>query len=172
MVRPRACECVLLFEPDEAMREILIAELRAAVPVPIEACSENVVTRRGLVVALPTRAARLPAGVCGLALKLRSIDAELGQPARAPEGFLISIVSRSGEILESARAILIAVGVAPDAIQQVDAGESGWQARLGLSGLIVADVVSAADLPGTCPVRVFRVIADSSLEELKRLCGV
>jgi hypothetical protein len=33
----------------------------------------------------------------------------------------------------------------------------------------VADVVTARDLPSSCSAKVFRVIADSSIEELKQL---
>jgi DNA-binding transcriptional regulator YhcF (GntR family) len=166
LVRRRAYKRVMVFEPDPAMREILMAELREALPVPVDVFESG---GDALAVALTTRAAKLPH--CH-PLRLRSIDEALGRPEHAPPGFLISIVSRSHEILESARAILIAVGVQPDAIQQVDAGVEGWSERLSLSRLIVTDIVTAQRLPPGCPVRVFRVIADSSIEELKQLCAV
>ena len=37
-----------------------------------------------------------------------------------------------------------------------------------LSAMIIADVVTARKLPPNCPVRIFSVIADSSLDELRK----
>jgi DNA-binding transcriptional regulator YhcF (GntR family) len=169
LIHRRRHERILVAEPDPAMREILLAELREALDVPIDLLEKNPVPERSLIVALTTRVALLPRGTRCFALKLSSIEAALGEPEHAPPGFLISIVSRSREILESARAILIAVGVQPDAVQQVDVNEAGWNGRLRLSRLIVTDIVTAAHLPAGCPIRVFRVIADSSIAELKHL---
>jgi DNA-binding transcriptional regulator YhcF (GntR family) len=168
MVHPRPSERVLVAEPDPAMREILLAELREALTVPVEILQTG---SQGLIVALTTRVAKLRrSGIADcFTLKLRSIDAALGEPGRVPEGFLISIVSRSREILDSSRAILIAIGAQPDAVQQVDAREDGWRDRLSLSGLIVTDVVMASQLPPGHAARVFRVIADSSITELRQI---
>jgi DNA-binding transcriptional regulator YhcF (GntR family) len=169
LVHRRPYERILVAEPDPAMREILLAELREALDIPIDVFDKSPISDRSLVVALTTRAALLPRKTRCFALKLSSIEAALGEPEHAPPGFLISIVSRSREILDSARAILIAVGVQPDALQQVDAGEDGWSERLGLSRLIVTDIATAAHLPAGCPKRIFRVIAASSIAELKGL---
>jgi len=84
---------------------------------------------------------------------------------------LISIVSHSSEIRVWARAILIAVGVDAQCLCDVDAEQSGWRERLALSTLIVTDVVTAAQLPDGFEPQVFRVISDSSLEELKHFSG-
>jgi hypothetical protein len=67
--------------------------------------------------------------------------------------------------------MLIAVGLDGDSLQEVDAGEIGWQDRVKLSALVITDVVAALELPSGCPARVFRVIADSSLTELKGFLG-
>jgi len=68
--------------------------------------------------------------------------------------------------------MLIAVGLDPECLCEVDASLEGWRDRLALSALVVADMVTARGLPKNCQARVFRVIADSSLEELRRLCGL
>jgi hypothetical protein len=171
MVHRRHYERVLVAEPDLAMREILLAELREALSVPVNVFEKAPAPEKGLVVALTTRVERLPPGTAGFTLKLRSIDSALGQPEHVPPGFLISIVSKSAEILDSGRAMLIAIGVPPDAIQQVDASLEDWQERLTLSRLMITDVVTAARLPSHCPHRVFRVVADASVEELRRMYG-
>jgi hypothetical protein len=67
--------------------------------------------------------------------------------------------------------MLLAVGLDPEALCDVDAATRAWQDRIGHSAFVVADVVTARDLPSGCSAKVFRVIADSSIEELKQLCA-
>jgi hypothetical protein len=42
---------------------------------------------------------------------------------------------------------------------------------LGLSAVVVTDIVTGRELPAGCPAKVYRVIADSCMEKLKELCG-
>jgi hypothetical protein len=49
-----------------------------------------------------------------------------------------------------------------------DAHERDWQEGLGASSLIITDALTARRLPPDLPVRVFPIIADSSLEEVTR----
>lgn len=44
----------------------------------------------------------------------------------------------------------------------------GWQKGLRASALVITDVLTAAQLPAGCEARVYRVVADTSLEELKK----
>jgi len=180
MVHPVPYDRILIAEPEPAMREILQAELADAMSFPISAADlascKLEQPRRALVVALPTRAAKirrqLPRGVPCIALRLRSVQASLeGQTKPSPDT-VITIVSRSAEIRLWSRAMLIAVGLDPDSLSEIDATSNGWQDRLTRNALIVADAVAARDLPPGCAHRVFRVIADSSLAELKQFCGV
>jgi hypothetical protein len=162
------------------MREILQAELGEQLTTPIEFVetadfSDVAKLDRGLVVALPTRSTKvrrsLPAGVLCITLRLRSVSASLeGQSMPRPDTIL-SIVSRSAEIRQWARAMLIAVGIDAECLQEVDAGSAGWQDRLSLTALVVTDILAARQLPAERPARVFRVIADSSIAELKQFCG-
>jgi DNA-binding transcriptional regulator YhcF (GntR family) len=173
LVRPRDYERVLIVEPEPAMREILKAEIAAEVGCPVDA-AESVPSSvsRAVVVALPTRAIAvrrsLPAGTLCIAARLRSPGKELEGQVRPDANAVVSIVSRSAEIRTWTRAMLIAVGLDAQCLVDVDAGVVGWQERLGLSELVIADVLAARELPAA---RVARVIADSSLAELKRLCG-
>ena len=91
---------------------------------------------------------------------------------KPPPDTVITIVSRSAEIRLWSRAMLIAVGFDPDALSEIDASIAGWQARLARNALVVADVIVARELPPAWEPRVFRVIADSSLAELKQFCGL
>ena len=177
MVHRRRYEEVVIVEPEPAMREILAAELtgHAGLRVEVVAPADLQGGTGTLVAALPTRAARvrreLPEGVLCVPLRIRSVGKSIEGETRPGRNVVISIVSRSREIRHWARAMLIAVGIDPEALCEVDATGQGWQERIDRSGLAVADVVVADELPANCPVRVFRIVADSSIEELKQLCG-
>jgi hypothetical protein len=113
----------------------------------------------------------LPAVLC-IPLRLRSVGTSLeGQTKPGPE-VVISIVSRSSEIRQWARAMLIAVGLDPEALCDIDAASHAWQDRLSRGSFVVADMVVARELPDGCQAKVFRVIADSSIAELRHLCGL
>jgi DNA-binding transcriptional regulator YhcF (GntR family) len=180
LVRPCTYERILVAEPEPAMREILQAEIGEHVRIPVEGVDlhdiANLPKLGGrLVVALAARAAmvrhNLPAGVPCIPLRLRSVRGSLeGQPRPAPDT-VTSIVSWSAEIRYWARAMLIAVGLDPLCLCEIDPAIGGWQDRLGLSSLVVTDIVTARELPARCPAKVFRVIADSSIAELKQFCG-
>jgi DNA-binding transcriptional regulator YhcF (GntR family) len=180
MIHPVVYERILIAEPEPAMREILQAELTEWLSIPIDALdfstSEYVPPSRSLVAALPTRASKirrqLPRGVPCIALRLRSVRASLEGQTMPARNTVISIVSRSAEIRMWSRAMLVSVGLEPDAISEIDAGIDGWRERLAHDTVIVADIVAARQLPPGREPRVVRVIADSAIAELKQFCGV
>ena len=88
-----------------------------------------------------------------------------------PRDTVVSIVSRSAEIRLWSRAMLISVGLHPDSLSEVDASRPNWRDRLAQGAVIVADIVAARDLPAGFQARVFRVVADSSIAELKQYCS-
>jgi DNA-binding transcriptional regulator YhcF (GntR family) len=178
MIHPVSYERILIGETEPAMREILLAELAQSLTTPIGSAdldSPELALGGSLVVALPTRAAKirrqLPRGIPCITLRLRSVRASIEGQTKPSRDTVISIVSRSAEIRLWSRAMLIAVGLDPDSLSEVDAGADGWQDRLSRNALVVADVVAARELPPDCQARVFRVIADSSVAELKQFCG-
>ena len=178
LVRPRNYQHILIVEPEPAMREILQAELAGHLSIPVEAVAVPVFEDRSraartLVVALPTRAAKvrrsLPDAVLSIPLRLRSVRTALEGETRPGPDVVISIVSRSPEIRQWAHAMLIAVGLDPEALCDVDATVPAWQDRIGRGAFVVADVVVARELSQGCLTKVFRVIADSSIAELQQL---
>jgi DNA-binding transcriptional regulator YhcF (GntR family) len=175
MLHPVPYERILIAEPEPAMREILEAELTESVSVAVLDFSQLADFPRSLVVALPTRAAKirrqLPSGVPCVALRLNSVSAAIEGQTKPPPDAVITIASRSVEIRLWSRAMLIAVGLHPDSLSEIDAATPGWQDRLGRGTVLVADIVTARELPAGCNARVFRVIADSSIAELKQFCS-
>ncbi len=174
MVRPRKFERILILEPDLGLRDILAAELAEHFPVPIQGWqltdAETFAGSRSLLVTLKTHAAEAGGwrGVPVITLRLRSVPDSLeGQPRPDPKT-LVSIASRSRTILTWGRAMLVAVGLNPDALIEVDSAAAQWQERLAHCGLVITDLVTARQLPSGIPTKIFRVIADESLTELRR----
>ncbi len=180
LVRPRTYERIVIAEPEPAMRAILLAEIAEHLGTPVDAVevpdpSNAALFARALVVALPTRATKmsrgLPPGVLCIPLRVRSVGGSIeGETKPGPE-VVISIVSRSPEIRYGARAMLIAVGVDPLSLCEIDAATSGWRDRIGANAFVITDIVTARELPARCQAKVYRVIADSSIAEMKQLCG-
>jgi DNA-binding transcriptional regulator YhcF (GntR family) len=175
LVRPRTYARVLIAEPEEAMSEILRSEIADCVRVPVEPFSQPCTARDAIVATLITRIplfrGTLPVTLPCVALRLRSVRGSIEGRERPAANALVSIVSKSAEIRMWARAMLLAVGIEPDCLAEVDAGVDGWRERLALSSLVVTDVVTAKELPPHCPAQVFRVISDASIEELRESCG-
>jgi hypothetical protein len=69
--------------------------------------------------------------------------------------------------LKWARTILVAAALDPDAMSFRDAREAGWRKGLTSSAMVITDALTATRLPAGCRTRVFRIIADSSLDELR-----
>jgi hypothetical protein len=177
MIHPVPYQRILIAESDPAMREILLAELTESLTVPVSDFNSSVLkpAGRSLVAALPTRAAKirrqLPRGVPCIALRLRSVRVSLEGQTKPPPDSVITIVSRSAEIRLWSRAMLLAVGLEPDSLSEIDASIDGWGGRVARNALVVADIIVARELPPGCQTRVFRVIADSSLAELQQFCS-
>jgi len=180
MVRPLAYERIVIAEPDPAMREILVAELKDHLNLPVETMDISAAPTRSdlahcLIVALPTRAANarhyLPRAIHCMALRLSSVNKALEAQTKPSSEMVISIVSRSAEIRYWARAMLIAVGLDPECLCEIDATSEAWRDRLTAGTLVVTDIVSAGQLPPGCLVKVFRVIAESSILELQQYCS-
>jgi GntR family transcriptional regulator len=167
----------LVVESDEELLSILVAEIEAATAFrvrgvsPEEVAVEPTLLTGAAVVALYSKAERarasLPAGTSVLLLHSRSVPESLSGEKPPSEDALISVVSRWPDFLHWARVILIAAGIDPAALNFRDAREPDWQRGLRSSTFCIADTVTATLLPEGCDVRLFRVIADPSLEELR-----
>jgi len=168
----------LLIERDPELRKILVTEIESATKVPaigvdLEDCSRTDLLTGAQPVAMYSQIeavrAALPPGADLLALRSRSIPESLLGQTRPATGALVAIVSRWPEFLRWARAILVAAGLDPDALSFRDARERGWQRGLKSAALVVTDSLMFRKLPDSCKVLLFKILSDSSLDELRRL---
>jgi hypothetical protein len=122
-------------------------------------------------VALPNRVATvrqaLPDGAELLTLRFRSVPS-LGQWLPAPAGALVGLASRWPEFLKLARTMLTAAGFHPDSLVLRDARKPNWQRGLKQTAAVVCDSVTAKELPAGCRAIPFSLLAESSLDELRR----
>ena len=62
--------------------------------------------------------------------------------------------------------MLVAAGLDRDALSFRDARERGWERGLRSATFVIADSLMAPRIPAGCEVKVFRVLAESSLREI------
>jgi DNA-binding transcriptional regulator YhcF (GntR family) len=168
----------LVIEPDAGLREILVAEIEEATGfrvrgMSLEECAQNGLPAGAAAVALYGQAERareiLPADTNRLlVLHSRSVPESLASSVRPAEDALIAVASRWPEFLRWARTVLVAAGLDPSALNFRDARTAGWQRGLTSSAFVITDALTARRLPENCTPRVFYMIADSSLDELRR----
>jgi GntR family transcriptional regulator len=161
-------QSVAVIEPEPELRDILTAELREHVALPVTAGD----LKGGAAVALMSRAHLLPPGAPHHLLRMRSVPEYLQGQTRPAPGALIGVASSSPEILRSIRTILAAAGLDPDALEFRDAREAGWRRGLNACQFVITDVVTARRLPAKCTSRVFRVLSDASIAELRRFLAL
>src|SRR5947209_4318776 len=166
----------LVVEPDEGLREILVAEIAdatsfRALGCGYAECGDASRLAGASVVALYSKAEEvrraLPAGVAPIFLHARSVPESLAGERTPPPDALVSVVSRWPAFLEWAHVFLVAAGVEADALDLRDARAEGWERGLRASAHVITDSLTARALPSDVRVRVYRVVADSSLEELR-----
>ena len=169
----------LVIESDEEMRKILVAEIKEATAFRVsgagmEACAAEAMLAGAQAVALygqegeRVRAA-LPQGTSCLLLHARSVPDSMQGRDLPPPDALVAVVSRWPEFLRWARTMLVAAGIDPTSLSFRDARRAGWQRGLRSSAFVITDALTATQLPEGCDVRIFRLISDSSLDELKQL---
>ncbi|HKS10717.1 MAG TPA: GntR family transcriptional regulator [Pyrinomonadaceae bacterium] len=164
----------LLLESDPELREILVAEIASAAKVKVrgagpedldgslagstplvlyghrEAFDELIVPQTDLLV-----------------LHSASVVESMKGQTRPPADALVAIVSRWPEFLRWARTMLVAAGLDADALSFRDARERGWEKGLRSATFVIADSLMAPRIPAGCEVKIFRVLAQSSLQEIR-----
>lgn len=167
----------LLIEPEEELRDIVIAEMRRVLKFPVTGCGmEGCRSREKLAAAipvvLPSKAERvrraLPAGSECVSLRVRSVPKSLAPWLPAPADMLIGVASRWPGFLKSARTMLAATGFHRDGLLFRDARKRGWEKGLEQTAAVVCDSSIAARLPKGCRAISFSLLAESSLAELQK----
>lgn len=156
-------ESILVYEPEPELAAILCDEIKTYLHLPATADWHG---KNAITVHLAHRGR--PAGDGQfLELRLRSIpEAIVGQ--RRPSADQTVTVATASELFRlGANAVLAAVGIDPISLRHLDTRASGWLERLDPKGILIADLLTAKQVPEGAGLRIFRIISDHSLAELK-----
>jgi GntR family transcriptional regulator len=167
----------LLIEPDAALAEILVSEIKSAVTLPLKNCNLSAaVLDAQLVGAIPLalsmneKAVRgaLPENTELLILQLGSPAASLAAHLPAPSSALVGVASSWPKFLKTAHTMLIATGFPAESLVLRDASTPDWQRGLKQVAATVCDTFTAHKLNGFPRVLIFPLLSESSRQELRR----
>ena len=165
----------LLIEPDEELRRIVVAELAAALQLPVKGCGfpdlRQADAASAVFLVFPSKAAAaresLPAAAELMVLQVRSAPASMAQMLPKSREWLVGVASAWPGFLDAAQTMLAAAGFDPDSLVVRDTRQAGWLQDLECTAGILCDAVTARVLPKGKIVVVFPIVADASLDELR-----
>lgn len=165
----------LVIEPDTELRRIIISEIETATGVNVRGVGPGKYAKADLTRAAPIAMLRqaefvrssLPRDTYLITLRSRSVAESLLGEKPPPVDALIAIVSRWPDFLRWSHTILVAAGIDPKALTFRDARKKDWEKGLRSTAFVITDSVTAHLLPAGCSARVFRVVSDFSLAELR-----
>ena len=164
----------VLLESDPELREILVAEIATATRVSVKGVGPAEFNQASLVGAVPVVlyghlqqfGDRLDSQTEPLVLHSASVVESMKGQTRPPADALVAIVSRWPEFLKWARTMLVAAGLDADALSFRDARERAWEKGLRSATFVITDSLMAPRIPAGCQIKLFRVLAESSLKEI------
>ena len=163
----------ILLEPDPELRSILVAEVAAATKAKVQGVGpDEMVNTAGAVPLvlyghMGEYTDRVKPETDVLVLHSASIVESFRGETKPSREALVAIVSRWPEFLRWARTLLVAAGLDADALSFRDARERNWEKGLRSAAFVITDSLMAPRIPAGCPVKVFRVLAESSLKEIR-----
>ncbi len=166
----------LLLESDPELRALLVAEIAQAANAKVRGAGPDELDgSSALMGAVPLVlyghleefGGRIKPESDLLVLHSASVAESMRGQTRPPADALVAIVSRWPEFLRWARTMLVAAGLDADALSFRDAREHGWEKGLRSAAFVITDSLMAPRVPLGCEVKVFRVIAESSLKEIR-----
>ncbi len=169
---------LFVIENDAALREILVAEIRAATALEVAGAAlesiENLLTKRGATFAAmfdeKTKISPLlpPEKNC-VFLKANSAAASMKGETRPTADDLIAVVSGWDNFLVLAKTMLVAADIDPESLLIRSTTEENWRKGLNAASMIICDSLTAKNLSDLPNVRPFRLIAEESLGDLAQL---
>ena len=167
----------LVVESDIAFREILIEEIRDATGitpegVAFEKFSKLSVKKGTQIVAMSDEAAKLrpvlPKGYSCIFLNANSVPNSLSGKERPSENDLIAIVSAWERFISFAKLFLLAAKIDSEMFIVRLTRDQDWRKGIDQASLIICDFVTASQFPDDPRIRVFPLISEGSMEQLRR----
>jgi DNA-binding transcriptional regulator YhcF (GntR family) len=167
----------LVVDSDNALGEIICAEVseatgRRAKWISPDRLSASAISPTTCVVAMADERSKLevtlPSGISPVYLKANSVPDRLSGETRPSEDDLIAIVSGWNTFIEFAKVYLLAARIQPEMFITRSTGDRNWQKGLEQATLVICDKLTARQLLNTSRVRVFPLVAASSLAEIEQ----
>jgi GntR family transcriptional regulator len=153
----------LLLEADAELREILVAEISSVTSVKVKGVGpgelDGEMTGAAPLVLyghMDEFADRIKPDTDLLVLHSASVVERMRGQTKPSRDSLVAIVSRWPEFLRWARTMLVAAGLDADALSFRDARDRDWEKGLRSAAFVITD-----------SLKVFRVLAESSLKEIR-----
>jgi DNA-binding transcriptional regulator YhcF (GntR family) len=171
---------LFVIENDVELRKILIEEIRPAtklevIGVSFEDFEENLLQNDAIFAAMFDEKAKisaiLPPDKNCVFLKARSAAASMKGEARPTENDLIAVVSGWENFLVISKTMLIAANLEAESLIVRSTNKADWHSGLSAASMIICDSLTALKFPSNASVRVFRLIADDSLNELSKFAA-
>lgn len=171
-------ERILIVENDDYLRQIIFTELHSAVNFPTFGFTPQQIlnstdSTNSIVVGFPETLekmrSQLPPDSSFFSLKINSAMDEIKNHQKPNTNDLIGIVSGWEMFLRWAKTFLIAVGIEAESIVIRDAREKNFQKGLDSCVFVITDSATTQILPKRLSKRIFRLIAEDSIQELKSL---
>lgn len=169
---------IMVIDSDHGLRSIMVEEIRQAtfldvVGQSIEQFAELHQKTSAFLVAMndekPKIQSVLPPEKNCFYLNSRSVsEAMVGQQRPLAED-LIAVVSGWDDFLLMAKTMLLAAKIESETLILRSTNEKNWQKGLEQAAMIICDLLAAKKVPEHQNIRVFKLIADDSLEELINL---
>lgn len=169
----QSVEQILLIEPNQELRKILKTEIEAATDLPVVETdlSEFIAESNQITAALEETSKRLPQNNRKIVLRINSVQNELRGKERPASNDLIGVASSWEKFLDWSKMMLVAAGINREQLILRDARIKDWQRGLASCAFIIADSATAQLLPANTKTRVFRLIAQETIDELRGLSG-
>ena len=167
----------LIVESDAKLLEILIAEVSGSTDRRVQGVSFEDLPNVDLNDESPvllifdktkTPQQTLPPDTNCIYLKANSVPDSMTGKARPSDDDLIAVVSGWENFLTLAKMFLLAARIAPETLIFRSPNQTNWKSGLSAVSMIICDSAAAKEFPNDERVRVFRLIADSSLNELRK----
>lgn len=171
----KGTRAVCVIEPDEGLREIIIAEVAerlGAICIPVT--NEDILNGNAanlLIAAMYDEKPKLENiradGRRFVFLKANSVSASMMGRMRPRDGELLAVVSGWRDFLAFSRLYLTAARVDPETIMFRSTSEPSWRRGTDSASILICDAVSARHFTGDSRVIVFQLISEASIAELR-----
>jgi DNA-binding transcriptional regulator YhcF (GntR family) len=162
---------ILIVETDAELSRILASEIAAQFSEPVSvvdsAAGKNNLTKNSLIVALSDMPEFFSLATVFVKLKLNSVQDSMRGKERPSAEDLVGVASHWEKFLRWSQTMLVAVGIGEENLVVRNANEKDWRKGLDSCRFVIADSLTAKQLPDNLDRRVFQLISPESIAEMQ-----